>query len=206
MMTTLKDINFGMNQYCGPAVLSALTGESTDRCATVISAVSGKREIKAVEKHHLKQALAKLRFDVEDTIFAGSSLYGTLYRMHTHDGLYVIFVPHHIIAVEVKGTEIYICDNHTKTPLDIKQSARLTQKCEAVWKVTPKNPPIFIGNSIRLDRSLNRIDIYSFNKYENSEDDNEYSLGHIRFKDDKELEQILYKLHCYYESGEAENE
>lgn len=61
-MTNLKDINFGINQYCGPAVLSALTGESTDRCAAVISAVSDRKEIKAVQRQHLIDAL--LVFDL----------------------------------------------------------------------------------------------------------------------------------------------
>ena len=197
-MTNLKEINFGINQYCGPAVLSALTGESTDRCAAVISAVSGKREIKAVELGHLKEALKKLRFDVEETNFGGSTLYGTLYRMHTFDGLYIISVPHHVVAVEVKGTEIYICDNHCKTPLDIKQSVRLTQKVNSVLKVTPKSPPVFIGSSIRLDRNYRgtnfEINIFSVNRYENSEDDNQYSLGTIRYKDNLELKWILEAL------------
>jgi len=139
--TNLKEVNFGLNQYCGPAVLSALTGESTDRCAAVISAVSGRQVIKAVEIAHLKEALKRLKFDVTETNFAGQMLYGVLYRMHTFDGLYLVFVPHHVIAIEVKGTEIYICDNHTKTPMDIKQSARLSQKVERVLKVSRKEEP-----------------------------------------------------------------
>ena|SRR6266545_1638557 len=204
-MTNLKEINFGINQYCGPAVLSALTGESTDRCAAVISAVSGKKEIKAVERAHLKEALRRLRFDVEETIFGGQTLYGTLFRMYSYDGLYVVFVPHHVIAIEVKDTEIFICYNHCKSPLDIKQSSRLTQKVELVLKVTPKSPPIFIESSIRLDKGNAganfKIDIYSVNKYKNPEDDNQYLLGTIRYKDDEELTQILeaFKLRRFNE-------
>lgn len=193
-MTSLKDVNFGINQYCGPAVLSALTGESTDRCAAVISAVSGKKEIKAVNRAHLKEALKRLRFNVEDTIFGGSSLYGTLHRMHTHDGLYIVFVSRHVVAVEVVGTEIYICDNHCKTPLDVKQSARLTQRVGGVLKVSPKDPPKFVGQVVELKKHPNSIDIVSHFKYENPEDDTTYSLGYIRFKDDEERRMIMSAL------------
>ncbi len=62
-MTNLKDINFGLNEYCGPAVLSALTGESTDRCASVIMSITGKTVVKAVDFDDLVKAFKKLRFD-----------------------------------------------------------------------------------------------------------------------------------------------
>src|ERR1035437_9439974 len=175
---SLQVVNFGLNQYCGPAVLSALTGESTDRCAAVISAVSGKTVIKAVQREHLRDALKRLRFDVEETNFSGSTLYGVLYRMHHNDGQYVIFIPNHVIAIEVNGDEIFICDNHTKTPLDIKQSSRLTQRVELVWKVQAKAPPKFIENAIELILHSNRIDIKSWDRYENPEDDTRYGLGY----------------------------
>lgn len=195
-MTSLKDVNFGLNQYCGPAVLSALTGESTDRCVAVISAISGKTEIKAVAREHLKEALKRLRFEVKDEsdYFGGSTLYGKLYNMCTRNGLYIVFVPHHVIAVEVKGSEIYICDNHTKAPLDIKQSARLTQKVEEVWKVTPKATPKFVRSEIKIVRNTNGLDIQSYSHYENLEDNIRYNLGHIKFKDNQELRQIIEAL------------
>jgi len=197
-MTNLKEVNFGINQFCGPAVLSALTGESTDRCAAVISAISGKREIKAVQRTHLKEALKRLRFDVEQTNFGGSTLYGTLFRMRTFPSLYVVFVPHHIVAIEVKENEIYICDNHCKTPLDIKQSARLTQRVEEVWKVARRAVPKFIRADIELNKQIYganyKIDIISHNKYENPEDDTRYILGSITYKDDFELTDIIKAL------------
>lgn len=121
--------------------------------------------------------------------------------MHTYDGLYVIFVPHHVVAIEVIGTEIYICDNHCKTPLDIRQSARLTQRVELVLKVSPRDPPRFIKAHIQLNkistsigRANNRIEIYSVNEYENPEDNNQYYLGSINYKDNFELNDIINKL------------
>lgn len=198
-MTNLKDVNFRINQYCGPAVLSALTGESTDRCAAVISAVSGKKEIKAVEQAHLIEALKRLRFSVEETSFKGSTLYGTLYRMHGEPGLYIIFVPNHVVAVEVIGTEIFICDNHSKQPLDIRASARLTQKVDRVLKVVAKNPPKFVRSEIKLEKYTYKIDIIRVNIYENEEDNTIVPLGFVKSQDNKELSDILYKLHSLYE-------
>jgi len=198
-MTTnpnLKEVNFGLNQYCGPAVLSALTGESTDRCAAVISSVSGRNQIKAVSREHFREALKRLKFDVENTNFSSSTLYGTLFRLHNHDGLYVVFVPHHVVAVEVAQNQILICDNHCKTPLDIKQSARLTQKVEDVWKVYPHPIPVFVRSEIKVEKQkyLCRLDVMEYNYYENSEDNNKTMLGSLRYKDEYQMKQILDSL------------
>lgn len=195
-MTNLKDVNFGINQFCGPAVLSALTGESTDRCAAVISAVSGAKVIKAVQREHLKEALKRLRFDVNETNFSGSTLFGVLYRMHSHDGLYVVFVPHHVIAIEVKGTEIYICDNHSKTPLDIKQSARLTQRVEQVLKVSRKEAPKFIKSELEVLRfsDLKKIELNRKNEYECKEDNTKEFMGYLYIRDEDELRELIAKL------------
>jgi hypothetical protein len=194
-VTTLNDIQ-GMNRFCGPAVLAALTGESTDRCAAVISRISGKDEIKAVNRLHLKEALKALKFDVEETQYGGATLYGTLFRMHAADGLYVVFVPHHVVAVEVKENQIYICDNHTKTPIDIKQSARLSQRVEMVWRVFPHPLPVFVSSHIEVkkDEYLDRVNITKFSIYENPEDNIKYPMGYIRFDNDIELDEIIEGL------------
>src|SRR3990167_10550098 len=101
-MTSLKEVNFGVNKYCGPAVLSALTGRSTDECASVISRISGKTVIKAVEIQHLIKTFNKLRFDCIRVSFTGYTLFGTLNFLAKQEGCYIILIPHHIIAVEVK--------------------------------------------------------------------------------------------------------
>lgn len=198
-MTTLKEINFGLNQYCGPAVLSALTGKSTDECAAIISSVSGRAEIKAVAKEHLKEALKRLKFDVEETSFASSTLYMTLFRIHDYDGLYVVFVPRHVIAIEVLGNQIFICDNHCKTPLDTRQSSRLTQHVELVWRVFPHPIPTFIRSEIRVEKQedLRRLDIIEDNYYENETDNIELMIGSIRYRDNEQLRVIIKALTEY---------
>lgn len=39
-MTSLNPVTQGFNKYCGPAVLSIVTGKSTDECADAISRVT----------------------------------------------------------------------------------------------------------------------------------------------------------------------
>lgn len=194
-MTNLKDINFGLNQYCGPSVLSSLTGESTDRCAAVISAVSGKKEIKAVQKTHIVEALKRLRFSVEN-LDGGSTLFGVINRLHDKDGMYIIFVPSHVVAIEVKNEEIYICDNHTKTPIDIRQSARLTQRVDSVLKVVAKNPPKFVRSEIKilLWPNGNNAQLQKLNIYENSDDNTLIQIGQLRYDSYRELQEIINKL------------
>lgn len=194
-MTNLKDINFGLNQYCGPSVLSALTGESTDRCAAVISAVSGRKEIKGVQTAHLMEAFRRLRFDTIKIDSIGRTLYGTLLKLSDNDGFYIVIVPHHFVAIEIINNQIYLVDNHSKSPLLANSSARLSQKVEAVYRITPKAIPKFIRSEIKIERIIQganfKIDIISHNYYENKNDDTEYHLGHIYFKDDLELEWVI---------------
>lgn len=193
-MTNLKEINFGFNEFCGPSVMSAITGESTDRCAAVISAVSGKSVIKAVSIAHLKEAFRRLRFDVTDVDFS-STLYGTLMRLSDKDGFYIIMVPKHVVAIEVVQNQVWLVDNASKQPLPANSSARLMQRVEHAFRVERKKAPVLIAIAIRAYRSVtNIINIKHISEYENTEDNTEYSLGQIRFRDEDELKQILTAL------------
>jgi hypothetical protein len=199
-MTNLKDVNFGMNTFCGPAVLSVLTGENTDKCAAVISAITGQREIRAVQRGHLKEAFRRLRFDVQVSPLSGSTLYGTLFKLRIVNGLYVVFVPHHVVAVEVNGQEMFICDNHSKVPLDVKQSARLMQKVEEVWMVRRRAEPKFIRSEIMISRGFHETTITQVDVYENPDDNVSMPLGHIRVSSRMMYHEIVKKL------MEAEND
>lgn len=123
-MTNLKEINFGLNQYCGPAV------------------------------------------------------------------------PHHVVAVEVNRNQIYLVDNHSKQPLPAQSSARLIQKVEQVYKVTPKPEPKFLRTEIEVIKykNTNYIIISANDKYENGEDDICRRLGQFTYKDNDELDLIIEKL------------
>src|ERR1700687_1487959 len=100
-MTNLKPINFGLNHFCVPSVMSALTGRSTDECAAVISSINGRTEIRAVNVPDIIKAFQKLRFDVEEQTVYSRMLYGVLMGLSKSDGLYLVLVPHHIVAIRV---------------------------------------------------------------------------------------------------------
>lgn len=139
-MTELHEIQ-GFNKYCGPSVLSALTGRSTDTCAAVISAVTGAKTIKAVQIAHLIEALKRIEFMAEEIQPPGRTVFGCLNALSDKDGFYIINVPRHVIAIEIKDMRIYLIDNHTKHAINAHASARLTQTVEKVYRVVPKAQP-----------------------------------------------------------------
>jgi hypothetical protein len=126
------------NQYCGPAVLSIFTGARTDDCADEIQKVNGKHKITGVYASDLMAAGTNMGLEfTENAAFQGRSIFwaGTVMsRMPAAQ--YLITIPKHFIAIEVRDGKLYICDNHTKTELELQNSARLSQKIDRVWKVT----------------------------------------------------------------------
>lgn len=146
-MTNLNAVNIGFNKYCGPAVLSILTGKSTDHCAQVISSINGQYKIEGVQLKELLIAAGRLGFDNEP-INPSTSLFGTLTRLVNTDGIYIVTVPHHFVVIEVNDKKIYFCDNHTKEPMPAASSARLTQRVLAVNRMMKRREPMEIGSKL----------------------------------------------------------
>lgn len=194
MTSNLKDINFGINQFCGPAVLSALTGKSTDECAAVISSINGRQEIRAVEIKDLIKALEKLRFDVSGLPLVGCTLYRAFSLLVNKPSLYIILIPRHVIAVEVKDNHIFLIDNHSKSPIDAAHSARLMQKVEAVYRVISRGESKLISRSISIDNYNNIITIKALNIYEDVRDNYNTRLGNFSYTNISELEEIINEL------------
>jgi len=194
-MTNLKEINFGLNQFCGPAVMSALTGKSTDECASVIMSITGRAEVRAVNIDHLIKAFAKLRFDMNKIDKTSYTLYGNLSTLSTKPGMYIILVPKHVVAVEVtEDCKIYLVDNHCKQPLPAEGSARLSQKCDGVYKITEKPQPKFLGTEIYIHKHYsNMIYITAIDRYGNNESVDR-KLGQFTFRDNDEMNAIISKL------------
>jgi hypothetical protein len=201
-MTNLKEIH-GLNTFCGPAVLSALTGRSTDECASVIQAITGQTTIKGVYVRDMVRALNKLKFDIVH-VDGGRTLYGTIIRLSNQDGFYIIVVPHHYVALEVVNKQAYLIDNHSKQPLIASSSARLMQRVEQVLKVIKKEEPKFIGSQIRLDRVMDyknnavQLNIFRISRYENPSDDVEMKVGTINFKTIEDLVEVIKSLAATY--------
>lgn len=194
-MTNLKEVNFGLNRFCGPAVLSALTGKSTDECAAVISAINGQTTITVVYMHDLMRAFNKLGFDfTKEEKLIGRTLYGTLFRLASEEGMYIVCVPHHVVAVEVKDKRAYIIDNHTKQPLVASSSSRLMQKVTEVYRVKERKRPVFVREELEYEVDINIVKFFKHKIYENPEHNVKLPYGNIIFASVKELGEIVDTL------------
>lgn len=153
-MTNLNAVNVGMNKYCGPAVLSILTGKSTDECARVIGRINGQYNVVGVLLTDLLKAADKMGFD-NTFVDTASSFYGTLVRLAVRgDGTYIVTVPNHFVVIEVKDRKVYFCDNHTKEPMPAASSARLLQKVVSVYQVIKRPETIIPPAPLRSEPVL----------------------------------------------------
>lgn len=194
-MTNLKDINFGINQYCGPSVMSAMTGKTTDECTAVIMSITGQHQIKGVNTTHLVKAFEKLRFDVKKQKVYGYTLYAVLNSISKENGMYIVTVPKHVVAVEVQDNRIWLIDNHSKTALPAEGSARLTQRVDDVYKVTAKPAPICIESVVKVTiHPHHHVIIERINFYDISDDNVTISLGDFVFNNNDELDEIVNQL------------
>jgi ABC-type bacteriocin/lantibiotic exporter with double-glycine peptidase domain len=139
-MTNLKDVSFGQNKFCGPAVLSILTGKSTDECAYTITRINGNYNVSGVTLGDLLKAADRLGF-ISEAVTPQGSLFRTLSSLVSNDGMYIVTIPKHFICIEIKDKKIYFCDNHTKEPIPAASSARLGMPVTAVNKVFKKPKP-----------------------------------------------------------------
>lgn len=156
------------NQFCGPAVLSIFTGARADDCAEEIQKVTKAFKVSGVYPSDLVTAGTNMGLDFkENEAFGGRSIFWTasaLIRMPP--GQYLVVIPRHFIALEIKDGTVYICDNHTKTELELQNSARLSQKVERVWRVTKIRDytrPVVVKTEYASERLGDNINIRVIN-------------------------------------------
>ena len=129
-MTSLKQINQGVNTFCGPSVLSAIAGITTDEAAVLINEIrkTPHASVRGVYSHELDAAFRSLGYKVYEQDFPRkTSIYSCMFFI-TKPGVYLFYIPHHVIAIEIaEDGKRYIIDNHTKKPLNLSVSARLSQ-------------------------------------------------------------------------------
>lgn len=130
----MHNVSFGKNLFCGPSAVSAIAGITTDEAASILSRITGKRKITGVYLDELKKAFEFLGYKVQDQNLSARTVYGCLFGLRT-DGYYVFMVPRHFIAIEVNGSHKYICDNHSKNPINASSSARLGDKAIACFRI-----------------------------------------------------------------------
>lgn len=125
------------NIYCGPAVLSIFTGARVDDCAEEIAKISGAFKVKGVYPDDLMKAGNAMGLNFTENIaFSGRSIFWSASALSKMgNAMYLVTIPRHYVALEVRDGNVLICDNHTKTELELQNSSRLSQKVERVWKV-----------------------------------------------------------------------
>ena len=138
-MTNLNTINTGENKFCGPSVISAIAGISTDEAEKVINSARNynlDRRVTGVTNHELNAAFEKLGYKIYHIPGVGrKSIFSLMYSMSAV-GIYLFYVSYHVVAIEISSDgKRYLIDNHSKKPLNLSNSARLGQKVLAVVKL-----------------------------------------------------------------------
>lgn len=132
----MQKVKFGANQFCGPAVISSFTGCTTDEAVRLIQQIRGNNKpVKGAYTLEVVEAFRRLGWS--HSYLTHLSNCGNLFYLLTvlEDGQYLVMVPRHFIAIEVQGNQKFICDNHTRQPLNLTASARLGQSIQQVVKV-----------------------------------------------------------------------
>lgn len=198
-MTNLKEVKFGFNKYCGPSVLSILTGRSTDDCAAVISKINKQYQVAGVQPDHLLRAAEQMGFDTAAVPVSGYSLYRALTMLVNADGLYIIVVPQHFVVIEVQDKKIYFCDNHTKEPIPAASSARLGMevlKCNRVTKNPDYKEPVplhVVSEELHVDKYDTSIYVTRHTHWSDGKID-EKTIASVNAKSQEELQSVIEKL------------
>lgn len=197
----MNKVKEGINQYCGPAVLSILTGKSVDECSLILASFKGQVDVKEITYADLEAVLKKLRyqFTILDTDL---SLYLAMMKVSSIPGFYIIGLPKHVAALEVtEDNRVFFCDNHTKEPIQGASSARMMQRVDKLIKVESKPEPVLVRSFVDIDKynlhNIMSLHINRVNEYADSEDNTKKLIGHLSVKDNEELEMIwiaLYKI------------
>lgn len=140
----MNPIQFGSNRFCGPSVISAITGLNTDAVVREVNKLRNKSfftPVRGMYMHELQAILTKLDSNIKTEMQGEQYKRQSLFRLlfHLPDGLYILQVPGHFILIESETkdgiTKKYILDNHTKVPINLGSSARLQQEVVLVVKV-----------------------------------------------------------------------
>ena len=129
----------GDNNFCGPAVISALAGISTNEAANRIQKLRGNTyDIRGVYLNELKLVLEALGFRVNELNNVKGSLFHCLVSMmKDYKGRFIFFLPRHFVVIEInEKNQIFFVDNHTVKPIGAFASARMGQRVSHILQVS----------------------------------------------------------------------
>lgn len=198
-MSSSMTITEGHNKFCGPAVLSILTGKSTDDCALAISSITGEYQIKGVQLSHLLSAANKLGYGSRFVECSDISMYRAIIQIINEDGMYIVTLPKHFVCLEIKNRQAYFCDNHTKEAIPAGSSARLMQKVSSVHKIFERPKPKLLYDCIQVLRFKNednaiQIKINRAKTYDMIEANMKINLANFKLNSEEELESLITQI------------
>ena len=142
----IRKVNHGKkpsdkNSYCGPAVISSLTGCTTAQAAQILREVSGKTMIKGTTNRQMINALSKFNFDVLSMKFTkgiklGAWLRATENMRQDLSKAYLLAVDHHWILIQ--GNK-YVC-GIIKNVVSVKnENIKIGGVVESVYEVSTQH-------------------------------------------------------------------
>jgi len=135
-MTSLKSVQ-GNNIYCGPAIISAITGVTTDQVEKMVQQLRhNDKPVVGMWDSELEAVFNKLGFKriASNSIPKNSTLFNALCSITS--GVWAIVVPGHYVCIEVDSDgKRWFIDNHTKKPISAAASARGMQRVRWIRKI-----------------------------------------------------------------------
>lgn len=127
----------GNNIYCGPAAIAAIVGCNTDTAESYIQMHRNNyMKVKGTNNKEIIETFKLLGYEAEPLpLVEDGSLFGAIPYLKV--GTYLFNLPEHYVVIDVSSSGLVtIIDNHTKTPIKLAASSRLSQNVVHCWKVT----------------------------------------------------------------------
>lgn len=141
-------VNKGTNPYCGPAVISILTGKNTDEAARQLALAWNvpQSAIRGVPIQVILATIGKCggRTESRDAC-KDSSLFLAAHYIHAQNGKYLFWLDgttsrSHVVAVEVKDHKVFYCDNRTGESVPIEACVLGMSKVTGCWYIEIEEP------------------------------------------------------------------
>ena len=110
----------GTNRYCGPAVVSAITGKSTDDVSRIIRTEFNRPYVKGTTWWQLEFVLGQLGWRGSTGRYLGDRPTLLQWAKSAASGTYIINVPGHWIVLRKAGTRVTVADSMNRLPKPIK--------------------------------------------------------------------------------------
>lgn len=159
----LHSVVGGGNTYCGPAALASIFCITPRDAAAVIRDVTGKTKVFGVHQRDIKHAVRELGGTLTQLNPSGPRVHLDDFAKTLADGVYLVCVTGHYVALEVIDKTIEVCDNHTIYPRDVARYSMRRKCVKTAWRitvpaVTPARPPSGVESfkraALKLARAL----------------------------------------------------